>query len=147
MSTFFSSSRKASSGAAGITPLKARTAPPSGSSSSSTIRAVIPEDAPAENRNLVLPTGKLPEVASRDERNSFYAFAEFDVAKDCQICADSLENPESPELQGDEIVKLMCNHRFHKKCIEDFRAFGVNSVCNICRKKLPPSPEKQFDDG
>ena len=86
-------------------------------------------------------------ATKRDERNSFYAFAEFDVAKDCQICADSLENPESPELRGDEIVKLMCNHRFHKKCIEDFRAFGVNSVCNICRKKLPPSPEKQFDDG
>ena len=142
-------SRRKDGSAAGITPLKARGTVPSRSASGLS-SAPIPEDAPADEDELVLPSGEVPEGdrMSRESRNSYYAFAEFDITRDCQICAESLENPESPELQGagGAIVKLMCKHSFHQRCIEEFRAFGVNSVCKICRTKLPFTPERQFDD-
>jgi hypothetical protein len=35
---------------------------------------------------------------------------------------------------------------FHPACVEQLRSCGVQSLCPLCRAKLPPGPEKQNDE-
>ena len=44
------------------------------------------------------------------------------------ICIICLENFE------DKIIKLNCNHYFHRKCINKWRK--INDKCPICRKPI-----------
>lgn len=46
----------------------------------------------------------------------------------CIICMD--------EDNCDIIIKLNCNHKFHKKCINDHINKGVNTLCPLCRSKI-----------
>ena len=50
-------------------------------------------------------------------------------------------------LAGKAQVELECGHAFHTKCLDEIRAVGVEEPCSMCRKKQPPSPAKNFDDG
>ena len=47
---------------------------------------------------------------------------------DCPICFDSINNDEEKYLTP-------CNHKFHKKCIEDW--IKINNTCPICRADIP----------
>ena len=52
-----------------------------------------------------------------------------------EICAICLECPEKP-------VKLPCSHKFCSTCIDALRTRGVQQLCPLCRRPLPPGPEK-----
>ena len=51
------------------------------------------------------------------------------------ICAICLESPEEP-------VKLPCSHEFCSTCVDDLRSRGLQQLCPLCRRPLPPGPEK-----
>ena len=65
-----------------------------------------------------------------------------DKDNECAICLEDLDDPEFGPAQT-----LDCTHRFHKACVEELRARGVQQACPMCRAKLPDSAEKMFDDG
>jgi len=56
----------------------------------------------------------------------------------CAICQDLLSEASA--------TTLPCNHVFHKTCVAELRNIGVNEVCPLCRRPLPPGPEKVFDE-
>ena len=43
--------------------------------------------------------------------------------------------------------QLPCGHKYCKSCVEELRQKGVDKSCPLCRKPLPPGPEKLFDLG
>ena len=43
--------------------------------------------------------------------------------------------------------QLPCGHEYCKSCLEELRQKGVDKSCPLCRKPLPPGPEKLFDLG
>ena len=43
--------------------------------------------------------------------------------------------------------QLPCGHEYCKLCVEELRQKGVDKSCPLCRKPLPPGPEKLFDLG
>ena len=43
--------------------------------------------------------------------------------------------------------QLPCGHEYCKSCVEELRQKGVDKSCPLCRKPLPPGPEKLFDLG
>ena len=45
------------------------------------------------------------------------------------------------------VRQLPCGHEYCKACVEDLRQKGVDKSCPLCRKPLPPGPEKLFDLG
>lgn len=49
------------------------------------------------------------------------------LEKECIICLDDIE---------DEDYITKCNHRFHKKCINEWISIYSNKECPICRKEL-----------
>lgn len=49
-------------------------------------------------------------------------------SESCSICQESYENE-------DNIIKLECNHIFHKECLENW-LLNYNCVCPICRRKI-----------
>ena len=44
-------------------------------------------------------------------------------------------------------AQLLCGHEYCKACLEELRQKGVEKSCPLCRKPLPPGPEKLFDLG
>ena len=50
---------------------------------------------------------------------------EEDIDNDCSICIDNLK-------KGNEIIKLGCNHIFHKKCIKSY-LLNYDNKCPLCR--------------
>ena len=49
----------------------------------------------------------------------------------CSICQDKLLNSED-----DYVVKLNCNHFYHKGCIEKWITLSKNSDCPLCRENI-----------
>ena len=43
--------------------------------------------------------------------------------------------------------QLPCGHEYCKSCVEELRQKGVDKSCPLCRRPLPPGPEKLFDLG
>ena len=43
--------------------------------------------------------------------------------------------------------QLPCGHEYCKSCVEELRQKGVDKSCPLCRKPLPPGPDKLFDLG
>ena len=43
--------------------------------------------------------------------------------------------------------QLPCGHEYCKACVEELRQKGVDKSCPLCRKPLPPGPDKLFDLG
>ena len=43
--------------------------------------------------------------------------------------------------------QLPCGHEYCKSCLEELRQKGVDKSCPLCRKPLPPGPDKLFDLG
>ena len=44
-------------------------------------------------------------------------------------------------------LQLPCGHEYCKSCVEELRQKGVDKSCPLCRKPLPPGPDKLFDLG
>ena len=44
-------------------------------------------------------------------------------------------------------LQLPCGHEYCKSCVEELRQKGVDRSCPLCRKPLPPGPDKLFDLG
>merc|ERR550539_1185057 len=51
------------------------------------------------------------------------------------ICAICLESPQKP-------VKLPCSHEFCLNCVDALLSRGLQQLCPLCRRPLPPGPEK-----
>ena len=47
---------------------------------------------------------------------------------ECSICLDYI-------VKGNEIYDLNCNHKFHKKCLEE-SFFNGNKECPLCRANI-----------
>ena len=45
---------------------------------------------------------------------------------DCSICLDTLKS-------GDKVIKLNCDHLFHKDCIKDWFRGKTEKNCPLCR--------------
>ena len=45
------------------------------------------------------------------------------------------------------MTQLPCGHEYCKSCVEELRQKGVDKSCPLCRKPLPPGPDKLFDLG
>jgi len=58
--------------------------------------------------------------------------------EECIICLEA--------LSAGFAITLQCTHKFHAACVEKLRQFGVKQTCSLCRKALPPGPEKQCED-
>ena len=43
--------------------------------------------------------------------------------------------------------QLPCGHEYCKSCVKELRQKGVDKSCPLCRKPLPPGPEKLYDLG
>ena len=54
----------------------------------------------------------------------------------CVICLDSLQ----------KLVKLPCSHEFCSNCVDALRSRGFHQLCPLCRKPLPPGPEKLCEE-
>lgn len=50
---------------------------------------------------------------------------DYDPDENCSICLDTFGNKN--------IIKLQCNHNFHKKCI--YQWFHINITCPLCRNR------------
>ena len=50
--------------------------------------------------------------------------------------------PNAPRFR-----QLPCGHKYCKACVEELRQKGVDKLCPLCRKPLPPGPDKLFDLG
>ena len=50
---------------------------------------------------------------------------------ECSICQDKLLN-----IEDDYVVKLNCNHFYHKHCIEKWITLSKNSNCPLCRENI-----------
>ena len=44
-------------------------------------------------------------------------------------------------------LQLPCGHEYCQSCVEELRQKGVGRSCPLCRKPLPPGPDKLFDLG
>ena len=44
-------------------------------------------------------------------------------------------------------LQLPCGHEYCNSCLKDLRSKGVDKSCPLCRKPLPPGPDKLFDLG
>ena len=62
-------------------------------------------------------------------------------------CANRNSLQGSPGFNPTNLPQLPCGHEYCKACIEDLRQKGVDKSCPLCRKPLPPGPEKLFDLG
>ena len=60
-------------------------------------------------------------------------------ARLCRLCPTHPSPPLPPQLP--------CGHKYCKSCVEELRQKGVDKSCPLCRKPLPPGPEKLFDLG
>ena len=49
----------------------------------------------------------------------------------CSICQDKLLN-----IEEDYVVKLNCNHFYHKDCSEKWITLSKNSDCPLCRENI-----------
>lgn len=75
-----------------------------------------------------------PRGLSIDHLNSFpFTIFSADSGKDhqCVVCLCDFEG-------GEEIVGLVCDHWFHRKCAIDWLA--VQASCPVCRIAVPPPP-------
>ena len=45
------------------------------------------------------------------------------------------------------MTQLPCGHEYCKSCVEELRQKGVDKSCPLCRRPLPPGPQKLFDLG
>ena len=43
--------------------------------------------------------------------------------------------------------QLPCGHEYCNSCLEELRQKGVDKSCPLCRKPLPPGPDKLYDLG
>lgn len=50
-----------------------------------------------------------------------------DISQECSICYENFNN-------GQEVAQLLCSHRFHKACIDDW--FARNKNCPMCRREF-----------
>ena len=48
--------------------------------------------------------------------------------RECAICIDKFE-------KGAEVIKLDCNHLFHKNCIKSY-FLNYNNKCPMCRNQI-----------
>ena len=46
-----------------------------------------------------------------------------------------------------DLPQLPCGHEYCRACLEELRQRGVDKSCPLCRKPLPPGPEKLCDLG
>ena len=60
-------------------------------------------------------------------------------ARLCRLCPTHPSPPLCPQLP--------CGHKYCKSCVEELRQKGVDKSCPLCRKPLPPGPEKLLDLG
>ena len=44
-------------------------------------------------------------------------------------------------------MQLPCGHEYCKSCVAQLREKGVAQTCPLCRKPLPPGPDKIYDLG
>ena len=44
-------------------------------------------------------------------------------------------------------IRDRCGHEYCRTCVEELRQKGVDKSCPLCRKPLPPGPDKLFDLG
>ena len=58
---------------------------------------------------------------------------------ECPICLELL-------LGRASACTLPCSHTFHRSCVEGLRSYGINQVCPMCRKELPPGPDQLFEE-
>jgi hypothetical protein len=67
--------------------------------------------------------------ASDDELNKLQVIKYEITSEDnlCSICLDMFK-------QNDNIIKLNCNHHYHKECC--FKWFKINKSCPICRQEV-----------
>ena len=83
--------------------------------------------------NLLLTTAFIYEVNKLISREPCYHFQgikldineDFNGEEKCSICR------ESWNLKDNDVIRLSCNHFFHKKCILEW--FEKNESCPICR--------------
>ena len=67
-------------------------------------------------------------------------------AQVCQLCYLELI-AWLTRLNPINIPQLPCGHEYCRVCLEELRQKGVDKSCPLCRKPLPPGPEKLFDLG
>ena len=59
-----------------------------------------------------------------------------------------LENTNTQQIKSlPPCRQLPCGHEYCRACVEELRQKGVDKSCPLCRKPLPPGPEKLFDLG
>ncbi len=85
----------------------------------------------AENINLNEEEGDEKTVLTEEEFNELdVIILEDDIDNDCSICIDNLK-------KGNEVIKLKCNHIFHKECIKSYLRSDIkNDICPYCRQNI-----------
>ena len=53
----------------------------------------------------------------------------------------------NPLASLSRLPQLPCGHEYCKSCVEELRQKGVDKSCPLCRKPLPPGPDKLLDLG
>ena len=97
-----------------------------------------------QNRNLInlifnyLNSSNLQEIEEESEELQQLSLEEFNklpIQKitdqediECAICIDKFE-------KENEIIKLNCNHIYHKDCIKNY-LLNYNNKCTMCRYKI-----------
>jgi len=75
------------------------------------------------------------------EELDYTEFASRDYS--CSICFDTLEESNKQLIRFHPLVRLSCNHQFHKDCIVT-HANTNHPLCPMCRTKLNPTDISKF---
>ena len=67
---------------------------------------------------------ELNEINAIQQFHLTETMTKLDMENDCTICVDKIK-------QGDKMIKLDCEHYYHKKCILNW--FRQHMNCPICR--------------
>ena len=74
-------------------------------------------------------------IVDSQKYNSLISGGEY--SNECSICVEEFK-------PNDDVTVLDCKHLFHNKCILEWGHY--NTVCPICREKIPSIPEEDEDD-
>jgi hypothetical protein len=90
------------------------------------------------NENINLNEEDEKTTLNEDEFNELEVMIlEDDIDNDCSICIDNLR-------KGNEVIKLKCNHIFHKECIKSY-LMNYDNKCPLCRKNILSKEDEAND--
>jgi hypothetical protein len=88
----------------------------------------------AEQARLETEEGELPILSRRFNNFSFIPGSSLLQPKECSVCLETYINT-------DTLIKLPCNHEFHRECAETWLLLNLN--CPLCREIINPEPQLQ----